>query len=499
MKSKKLAAMLLSISMTACMCACQSGAPPGETIAPLKESENTMTQENISETKNIQNESVTGTEELQRKRQVIVYYPNWYLDTKSADEGGEVGSIPWDSVTIINHAFFAPYPDDGTQESSWERKSMNLDARKAFKCVSTMPKADFEDTEKSRYNDLPRNHFSQYAEYASKYPDVKIMVSVGGWSRSGFFSEMVYTPEGRTSFISSCVDLMKEHSFISGIDIDWEYPAGSLDGQRYPENDDDEGCPIWSSPAEDNENFKLLLSEMRSTFDKEFGEGQKLITACASSSTGWTLPCQDWPSWEPYLDYINIMTYDLAGKWAKVTGHQTPENLTKSAMAYFFNQKIDKTKLNLGSPMYPLWLKVAGDEMPKYVVNVPIDVNADMTEPISDTTHTQLFEKESVTGYTYSVIDNVCVKGEDFDNSNDGENRGWNAGFDDKAGAAYLYNNDPESPYYMWYATYENPLSLQRKIDLIKHYDLAGIIVWESTQDTKEHLMIRRMYDGLNK
>lgn len=484
MKLRRAVAILAGASLLMCLGACQSGAPPAKDETQLNESEKTMTQETTNDS---------------GQKQVIVYYPNWNLDLKAADAGGEVGSIAWDSVTIINHAFFAPTPDDGTTESSWDRKAQNLEARTKFKLVSTIPSADFEDDKKSAYNDLPRNHFTQYAEYSRKYPDVKIMISVGGWTRSGYFSEMVYTPEGRTSFITSCVDLLKEYSFIGGIDIDWEYPAGSMDGPRYPENDDDQGCPIWSSPAEDNSNFTLLLSEMRSTFDKEFGEGTKLITACASSSTGWTLPCQDWVAWEPYLDYINIMTYDLAGKWAGVTGHQTPENLTLSAVAYFVTHKIEKSKLNIGSPMYPLWLKMKGDKIPSYVMGAAIDTSADMTEPISDTAHTQQFEHESVIGYTYSIVDNKCVKEEDFDKSEGGTKTGWVAGFDKSAGAAYLYNNDPKSPYYMWFATYENPLSLQCKIDMIHHYNLAGIIVWESTQDTPDHLMIKRMYDGLNK
>ncbi len=492
MKLKKLASLFISTSLIICFGACQGKSQQANNATHHSESENAMKQETSGQQ--------VGKDPISEKhgsKQIIVYFPNWNLDTKPADSGGEVGSIAWDAVTMINHAFFAPFPDDGTTDSSWERKAQNLEARTRFKLVSTLSQADFEDNTKSAFNNLPRNHFTQYAEYSKKYPDVKIMISVGGWSRSGFFSEMVYTPEGRSSFISSCVSLMKEYPFINGIDIDWEYPAGSMDGQRYPESDSDEGCPIWSSPSEDNSNFTLLLSEMRNTFDKEFGEERKLITACASSSTGWTLPCQDWPAWEPYLDYINIMTYDLAGKWAGVTGHQTPENLTKSAMAYFFNKKMNKTKLNLGSPMYPLWLKMSGNEIPAYVINAPIDVNATMTAPISDTLHTQQFERESVTGYTYTVVDNTCIKGESFDKSEGNTKKGWNAAFDDKAGAAYLYNNDPESPYYMWFATYENPLSLQRKIDLIYRFDLAGIIVWESSQDTPDHLMLNRMKDAL--
>ena len=417
------------------------------------------------------------------EKQVIVYYPNWYLGSKKAAEGGEVGSIAWEDVTMVNHAFFAPYPDDIDAESSFERRAKGLDARTAFKCVSTNPSADFGDMTKSEYNDSPRNHFAQYEIYAGHYPEVKIMISVGGWSRSGFFSEMCHTAKGRASFISSLVELLKKYPFIAGIDIDWEYPAGSVDGERQSEGTYNEGCPIWESAASDNANFTLLLSEMRAEFDKEFGKGGKLITACACASAEWALKCQDWQKFAQHLDYINIMTYDLTGTWAEVTGHHSPANLTRKIVEYFIDQKTDMSKVNIGSPMYPIWMKMKGDVLPENIIGAPtipgaiekIDANTDadilMLKQAYDIDATQRFEREGSSG--------------------------WTAGFDDEAGAAYLYNSNPESPYYMWFASYENLKSLKCKIDIVHQYKLAGIIVWESAQDTPEHMMVGLMRDGL--
>lgn len=266
---------------------------------------------------------------------------------------------------------------------------------------------------------------------------------------------------------------MRKYPFIVGIDIDWEYPAGSTDGDRMPENENDEGCPIWDSPKSDNTNFALLLKEMRERFDTEFGVGEKMITACASSSTGWTLPMQQWENFEPYLDYINIMTYDLTGTWAGVTAHHTPLDLTESAVEYFITKGIVPAKLNIGSPMYPMWFKMSGDTIPETIVGAPIDANAVMPAKFLDTTAMQMLEKD--------------VEG------------GWIMGFDEAAGASYLYNAKINSHYYMWFVTYENLRSLLLKIDMINRMDLAGIIVWESSQDTEDHLMINYMNDGLNK
>lgn len=53
-------------------------------------------------------------------KQVVVYFANWNLNEKPADAGGEVASIPWDSVSYVNHAFWAVVPADGSTETSTE-------------------------------------------------------------------------------------------------------------------------------------------------------------------------------------------------------------------------------------------------------------------------------------------------------------------------------------------------------------------------------------------
>ena len=125
---------------------------------------------------------------------------------------------------------------------------------------------------------MERNHFAQYEAFSRQYPDVNVMISVGGWTACGYFSEMAYTQEGRAGFIQSCLDLMEEYPWIDGIDLDWEYPGGSNDGERLPESELDQGCPIWGTKQEDTENFAELVREMRAAFDEKVGQGAKKIT-----------------------------------------------------------------------------------------------------------------------------------------------------------------------------------------------------------------------------
>lgn len=423
-------------------------------------------------------------------KEVIIYFANWDIHSKGA--AGEVASIPWDNITYINHAFWAVTPDDGTEDSSFDWRDGSNEPRTAFKIESTDAEADYlDESASSADSSLPKNHFAQYEHFSQQYPDVNILIALGGWTRCGYFSEMAYTEAGRESFINSCLELLEQYPWIDGIDIDWEYQGGNLDGERRPEGPDDEGCPIWGTAAEDNANFALLAQGLREAMDAAYGAGTKKLTACASSSYGYTLPCQDWAAAEPYLDYINVMTYDLAGTWAGMTGHNSGMPDTRSAISFLLGKSIPAAKLNIGSPMYGMDLKmtsVASDA----IVGAPIEATRPSTVEI-DQTLIREWKDQAVSGYTVKEENGKMVLDSEF--ANDGT--GWHFAFDDVAKAPYLYNDDESSPYYGWYVSFEDELSLQAKIDFIQKTNLGGIIVWECGQDTAERQMITQMGESL--
>lgn len=506
MKLKKLASVCLVVAMllTGCGAAStesqeennsQNVGYSGSTESESAEPESTESEPTGSES--AESDNAAPDEELQsdNEKQVIVYFANWNLDEKPAEQGGEVAGIPWDKVTYINHAFWAVTPADGSTETSVERRASGEGARTEFKIVSTDPESDYEDTTPSAVDpDMPRNHFAEYAAYSELYPDVNIMISIGGWSRSGYFSEMAYTEEGRSSCIQSCIDLIEQYPWIDGIDIDWEYPGGSRDGARTPEGPNDEGCPIFGSPAEDNANCAAFFSELRAALDDAFGEGAKKLTACASASTGWTLPCQDWASFAPHLDMINIMTYDLAGVWDGATGHASSFFMTKAAAVYFKVLDIPMDKLCIGSPLYTTTLKMKEAPTNGKALSVAIEGQKPVTIEM-EATQVQEFESEAVSGYSVTKEGDRWVMGDAFDNGG----TGWHQVYDEKYGGAYLYNDDESSQYYKWFISYENHLSLQEKLDYINQMGLAGIIVWETSQDTADHTFVSQMGDNLLK
>lgn len=118
-------------------------------------------------------------------------------------------------------------------------------------------------------------------------PSLKILLSIGGWE-SGRFSEMAFTVENRKAFAVDCQRVVKEFG-LDGIDIDWEYPTSKAAG--------------ISAAPEDTKNYTLLMQEIRKAI------GKKKLLTLASVASGQYI---DFAAIEPYVDFVNIMTYDIA-------------------------------------------------------------------------------------------------------------------------------------------------------------------------------------------
>jgi chitinase len=164
-----------------------------------------------------------------------------------------------------------------------------------------------------------------------KNPDLKVMLSVGGWT-SGNFSEMAADSLNRTAFVNDCKKVVDEFG-LDGIDIDWEYPTSSEAG-------------ISSSP-EDTDNYTKLMRDLRTVLGKD-----KWVTL----ATIWSAKYIDFKAIDQYIDLVNVMAYDMK----QVPGHQCPiypsekfgdacvENAVKSHLA----AGVPADKLVLGIPFY---------------------------------------------------------------------------------------------------------------------------------------------------
>lgn len=161
-------------------------------------------------------------------------------------------------------------------------------------------------------------------------PHLRVMLSVGGWG-AGNFSEMAASPKLRKAFAKDCLKAVEEFG-LDGIDIDWEYPTSSSAG-------------ISSSPY-DTGNFSLLMKELRTIL------GPDLLLTMASASNAKYV---DFKTITQYLDFVNIMTYDMGKPPYHNAGLYKSSKTNRScdeSVDLHFKAGVPYDKIVLGIPFY---------------------------------------------------------------------------------------------------------------------------------------------------
>lgn len=129
--------------------------------------------------------------------------------------------------------------------------------------------------------DQLRGNFNQLIKLKQRYPHLKTLISVGGWSWSNRFSDVAADPALRENFANSAVDFLRKYQF-DGVDLDWEYPvSGGLQGN--------------SRRAEDKQNFTLLLQKTREKLDAAGAkDGKRYLLTIASGASPRLLRTPSW-------------------------------------------------------------------------------------------------------------------------------------------------------------------------------------------------------------
>ncbi len=301
-----------------------------------------------------------------------------------------------------------------------------------------------------------------------QYPQVSFLVSVGGWSQSANFPLISDTAAERKIFADSVVAYLREWK-LDGVDIDWEFPGVPREPD-IKDNPNDQGNP-YAKP-EDKQNFTLLLKDLRAALNKageEDGRYYQLATAVNASAgkVQFTEPAE----YSKYVDFINLMTYDLHGAWDPITGHHSA--LSKNpgdphtglsvaeCLENFLGLGIPKEKLVIGSPFYSRgWKEVKNDG------------------PYPDT-YPGLFA--SANGGAKGIWDGGVAAG----------NNPYYHLLEMERDPRFVKYRDPynNSPYLYSaelgeFYTYEDKISLQDKVDYVNQNQYGGIIVWEITGDS---------------
>ena len=295
-----------------------------------------------------------------------------------------------------------------------------------------------------------REHIQELRRLKMQNPDLRILVSVGGWSWSGNFSDAALTEASRSEFARSARDIIRDFG-LDGIDIDWEYPAQPGAGNVHR--------------PEDTQNFTLMLREVRRELERMSDEEgrtglDRYKLTIATGANQRFLDLTEMDKAHRYLDFVNIMTYDFHGGWSQTTGHHAnlypnasePGRMAAStSVELHIEAGIPVQKLVLGVPFYGRgWRGVRA-------------LNNGLFQP----------HESAVSEPGYGLL------AAEFINKN-GFIRYW----DDEAKAPWLWNEQQGIVY-----TYEDPQSLHYKTEYIRSKGMSGAMYWEHTHDPEQELL----------
>lgn len=276
---------------------------------------------------------------------------------------------------------------------------------------------------------------SNLVQLKEQNPQLKIILSLGGWGGCETCSNVFSSAQARKEFAASVLQAT-QYFKTDGIDLDWEYPSIT-------------GYPGHTFKAEDKNNFTELIRELRSalgtTHEISFAAGgfQKFIDESV-----------DWKAIMPLLDRVNVMTYDLVHGFSTETGHHTAlystpqqHESTDNAIQSLIKLGVPPNKLVIGAAFYGrMW--------------------------------------ENVSSKNNGLYQNGKFKqGVDYKNLNSEINpeKGFTYYWDDVAQAPYQYN--PEKKLYF---TYDDKKSIALKTKYAIDQKLDGIMFWELGCDAEK-------------
>ncbi|WP_082238886.1 glycosyl hydrolase family 18 protein [Niameybacter massiliensis] len=322
-------------------------------------------------------------------------------------------------------------------------------------------------------------------ELRAKNPNLKIGVSIGGWSKSGDFSEVAANPAKRARFLENVMKFV-EYTNMDFVDIDWEYPA-SVRQPDLVDNKNDEGTP--DARPEDKENYILLLQDLRNALDKkevELGKTYELSVALPASRDKLEDGVDIQRMFE-IIDFGNLMTYDMRGAFDPISGHQTPLYANSNdpyidkgysidqVVNYMVEQGASAEKLVVGAAYYTRgWEQVTAgtDAKNPGLFGEAAIVTKDADHTPSRGANNELPVANGDGGrrggvWSYRNLDRLKA-------SYQGLQEYW----DDEAKAPYLYSEQTGA-----FFTYDNVRSVIEKAHYVNDNNLGGVIAWMASND----------------
>jgi chitinase len=276
-------------------------------------------------------------------------------------------------------------------------------------------------------------------------PQLKVMISIGGWSWSENFSDAVLTDQSRKKFAYSGKKIVEQYN-LDGIDIDWEYP-----GMKGEDN-------VFR--GEDKENFTLMFQAIRESLDSLGAKTGKTYDVSTA------IPCfpgfykiTDMAKASRFINYVNLMAYDFyvagpkAGHHSNLfsTENDSTEDSGDKAYRMLTQMGVPASKLVLGIPFYGRsWIMKTNENR---------GINREIDSVLRGG------------GYTF-LKDSIMQK--------TGFTRYW----DERAKVPYLWNEETRQ-----LIAYDDEQSIKEKCNYVKEKGMAGVMFWQYASDPKEYLI----------
>jgi chitinase len=315
----------------------------------------------------------------------------------------------------------------------------------------------------------PGGNFNQLRLLKQRYPNLRVLMSLGGFTLSTNFSQAVATEGSRQALVASCIDLFIKGNLpgnpgafagaFDGFDIDWEWPT------LQPFN----GGSNSFSPA-DRHNFTLMLAEFRHQLNQLGKPVHKHYTVTAFLPADPVKIKQGFevPALFKYLDWATVQGYDLHGAWESTTNHQSalfspagdpsPEKFSDDlAIRTYLSSDAPARKLVLGVPFYShAWTNVVGGTDGLFGTGV----------------QSGAYDQQG-----YTVVKDLL-------------NTGFALHRDSSIGAAWLWNGTT-------FVTFDDRVAIGQKMDYVIRHELGGAMAWELSGDDSSGTLVKAMAEGL--
>jgi GH18 family chitinase len=295
-----------------------------------------------------------------------------------------------------------------------------------------------------------QNLYRRFTGLKSKKPSLRTWIAVGGWSFNDptnipntrtAFSDMVSSSANRKAFISSLSQFLQTYGF-DGVDLDWEYPSA-----------DDRG-----GVKADKVNLNTFLKELKQAFGGRYGIS---ITLPASY---WYLQGFDVKTIQYYVDWMNVMSYDIHGVWDQGNVHTGPyvrphTNITEieEGLDLLWRAGVDSSKVVLGLGWYGRSFTLAN---PACSTPNGICIFSQGGNPGECT--------NSAGTLTNSEINRIISRA------------GVTKGFDKKAAVKWITWNTNQ------WVSYDDGETMQLKVAFANSRCLGGKMVWAVDQDDEQ-------------